>query len=508
MRALIRPVSIHAASQPIETIVFFFIVATLAYFHVLSAIKHSSFLAPNSPSTLRPAHTLLRDGKWVSVSENTWYDARHSENGVTTLELQQIVLSLDAKAAKKVPPRYCSHLKLSDRYSLQNLPHVQSSMDNVTQYLTHRFVSSSGKSYSDLCHQLTVDGSAAQCFVSTVPDSPTSEVLTLSFIPGGREEFLSAFKKQAPFASEELGSVKYVIEDQEAQTIGDMKSGKWVAYAARAMVVRFWDLLKKADSLDILLVLAGYILMHTTFIRLFLSSRSLGSNFWLMTAILSSSILSFIVALPLAGYLHIPLEPVSLIEALPFLVCTVGFDKPLRLARAVFSHPHLFTPAVQEGRFRGQMKPAPELIMEALDKAANPILRDYALEIAVLLIGAYSKVGGLKEFCALAALLLTVDCVAMATFYCAILSIMIEVRRIKMFRNMSRSGPKSADGKPATVLSNGQLQMPQLNFRQRTSAAVLGVKGSFLRQTQGTDGKVKDTKEESPVARLKLLLVR
>ena len=508
MRALIRPVSIHAASQPIETIVFFFIVATLAYFHVLSAIKHSSFLAPNSPSTLRPAHTLLRDSKWVSVSENTWYDARHSENGVTTLELQQIVLSLDAKAAKKVPPRYCSHLKLSDRYSLQNLPHVQSSMDNVTQYLTHRFVSSSGKSYSDLCHQLTVDGSAAQCFVSTVPDSPTSEVLTLSFIPGGREEFLSAFKKQAPFASEELGSVKYVIEDQEAQTIGDMKSGKWVAYAARAMVVRFWDLLKKADSLDILLVLAGYVLMHTTFIRLFLSSRSLGSNFWLMTAILSSSILSFIVALPLAGYLHIPLEPVSLIEALPFLVCTVGFDKPLRLARAVFSHPHLFTPAVQEGRFRGQMKPAPELIMEALDKAANPILRDYALEIAVLLIGAYSKVGGLKEFCALAALLLTVDCVAMATFYCAILSIMIEVRRIKMFRNMSRSGPKSADGKPATVLSNGQLQMPQLNFRQRTSAAVLGVKGSFLRQTQGTDGKVKDTKEESPVARLKLLLVR
>ena len=118
MRALIRPVSIHAASQPIETIVFFFIVATLAYFHVLSAIKHSSFLAPNSPSTLRPAHTLLRDGKWVSVSENTWYDARHSENGVTTLELQQIVLSLDAKAAKKVRARTCSHLKLSNRYSL------------------------------------------------------------------------------------------------------------------------------------------------------------------------------------------------------------------------------------------------------------------------------------------------------------------------------------------------------------------------------------------------------
>ena len=167
--------------------------------------------------------------------------------------------------------------------------------------------------------------------------------------------------------------------------------------------------------------------MHTTFIQLFLSSCSLGSNFWLNTAILASSVLSFIVALPITGYLRISLEPVSLIEALPFLVCTVGFDKPLRLARAVFTHPHMFTPAVQGGRLRGQMKPAPEVIKEALDKVGNAILRDYALEIAVLLIGAYSKVGGLREFCALAALLLTLDCAAMGTFYVAILSIMIEV---------------------------------------------------------------------------------
>lgn len=134
------------------------------------------------------------------------------------------------------------------------------------------------------------------------------------------------------------------------------------------------------------------------------------------------------VALPVASYLRIPLDPVSLIEALPFLVCTVGFEKPLRLARAVFSHPHLVQPAIQEGRLRGQMKPARDLIVEALDKVGNIIVRDYVLEIAVLLIGAYSKVGGLKEFCALAALLLTVDCAATATFYVAILSVMIEVR--------------------------------------------------------------------------------
>ena len=40
----IHPISIHAASSPIETIVFFFILATLSYFRVLATIKHSSFL--------------------------------------------------------------------------------------------------------------------------------------------------------------------------------------------------------------------------------------------------------------------------------------------------------------------------------------------------------------------------------------------------------------------------------------------------------------------------------
>jgi Sterol-sensing domain of SREBP cleavage-activation len=324
---------------------------------------------------------------------------------------------------------------------------VASSLENITHFLTHRFLASSGMSYANICY-LVPDNQAGEttCFTSTVSDNPRSETLMLSFAAGSRRDFISALVRQGTLISEDFGPIKYIVENPEQEALVEMKSGKWVMYAARTLVVRFWDLTKvsrvflvilerefttsiyqKADNLDILLVLAGYVLMHTTFIRLFLSSRSLGSNFWLTTAILSSSTLSFMVALPIAGYLRIPLDPVSLIEALPFLVCTVGFEKPLRLARTVFSHPHLVQPAIQEGRLRGQMKPARDLIVEALDKVGNIIVRDYVLEIAVLLIGAYSKVGGLKEFCALAALLLTVDCAATATFYVAILSVMIEV---------------------------------------------------------------------------------
>jgi len=55
------------------------------------------------------------------------------------------------------------------------------------------------------------------------------------------------------------------------------------------------------------------------------------------------------------------------------------------------------------------------------------------------------------------------------------------------------------------MVVNGQLQMPKLSLRQRTSAALLGVKGSLLKSQSKEE---KDGKEENPVARLKLLLVR
>jgi len=229
----------------------------------------------------------------------------------------------------------------------------------------------------------------------------------------------------------------------DALAIGQMRDAKWIAYAARALVIRFWDLAKKADSLDILLILAGYILMHTTFYLLLRRSRNLGSSFWLPLAIISSAVLALLIALPIAMTLKIPIDPVALTEALPFLVCTVGFDKPLRLARAVFGHEHLLLPPGPSkpnsnaplagpsfqptSPHQHQLKPAPELITESVSLVYPPIIRDYILEIAVLTVGAYSKVGGLKEVCALAALILAVDCLLLCTYLAAILGVMVEV---------------------------------------------------------------------------------
>ena len=249
MRALIRPLSVHAASSPIETIVFFFVLATLAYFQVLSAIKHSSFFAPSTPPPLRPSHALWRGNEWVTVPETEWYDAL-AHRSSSAIDLQQLTMSFDTKTAKKVRTAFPSNIAAT--YFLMQIAEnpifssqVTYSLENMTHFLTHHFPTSSGKSYTDICHsvQNNQDGVEA-CFTSTFSSISKAESLTLSFAVGGREDFVSALAKQGSFISEEFGPVKYVIENPEREAITAMKSGKWVAYAARALIVRFWDLTK------------------------------------------------------------------------------------------------------------------------------------------------------------------------------------------------------------------------------------------------------------------------
>jgi hydroxymethylglutaryl-CoA reductase (NADPH) len=102
MKALFRPFALHAAYTPIETIVFFSVVGTLAYFHILNAIKHSAFLDPGrtgnvySPPVMRPAHVLFKLGEWVGVRESTWLQSA----GGAAVELQQVIFTIDGAKMK------------------------------------------------------------------------------------------------------------------------------------------------------------------------------------------------------------------------------------------------------------------------------------------------------------------------------------------------------------------------------------------------------------------------
>lgn len=186
--------------------------------------------------------------------------------------------------------------------------------------------------------------------------------------------------------------------------------------------------------------------MHLTFISLFVSMRRLGSNFWLAFSVLLGGLFSFLFGLIVTTKLGVPVNMILLSEGLPFLVVTIGFEKSIILTRAVLSAaidprrttendemarnmPNGHTPALS-------VSTAPPSIQDAIQTAVKEkgyeIVRDYAIEIAILAAGAASGVqGGLKQFCFLAAWILTFDCIMLFVFYTTILCIKLEINRIK-----------------------------------------------------------------------------
>lgn len=203
-------------------------------------------------------------------------------------------------------------------------------------------------------------------------------------------------------------------------------------------------------------MLVAYLLMHSTFVSLFMNMRRLSlslrpgsrsSGIWLASSSLISGCLAFLFALLTAWALEISVNPVLLGEALPFLVITVGFEKPFVLTRAVFSNPKLAPTGASESRGTSTPRgggpgvtsfsrfsvrfsppvPAREVVMSAVSKTGVPIIRDYTIEIAVLMLGSLSGVAGLKEFCHLAALILAYDCLMLFGFYVSVLTVMVEV---------------------------------------------------------------------------------
>lgn len=169
----------------------------------------------------------------------------------------------------------------------------------------------------------------------------------------------------------------------------------------------------------------GYLSMHLTFISLFLSMRRLGSNFWLAATVLFSSTFAFLFASIVTHKLGVPINVILLSEGLPFLVVTIGFEKPIILTRAVLE-------ANNHQRKKHSITTIPSAVAAAVQDCGFEIVRDYIIEIAILCLGALCGVqGGLRQFCFLAAWILAFDCIMLFTFFTAILTIKLEIIRIK-----------------------------------------------------------------------------
>ncbi|CAJ2500736.1 Uu.00g035890.m01.CDS01 [Anthostomella pinea] len=252
----------------------------------------------------------------------------------------------------------------------------------------------------------------------------------------------------------------------------------------------FLDLIKNAETLDIIIMVLGYLSMHLTFVSLFLSMRKLGSNVWLAISVLFSSTFAFLFGLNVTTKLGVPVTMVLLSEGLPFLVVTIGFEKNIVLTKAVLSHAleHRKPEDDSPGSDKSAKKPTAlsagviqNAVQRALRDKGYEIVRDYVIEILILVAGAASGVqGGLQQFCFLAAWVLFFDCILLFTFYTAILCIKLEINRIRRHVEMRRA--LEDDGVSHRVAESVATSndWPRQGGKDRVSEALFGkdVKGS------------------------------
>jgi hydroxymethylglutaryl-CoA reductase (NADPH) len=226
----------------------------------------------------------------------------------------------------------------------------------------------------------------------------------------------------------------------------------------------------------------GYLTMHLTFVSLYVSLRRLGSNFWLATSVLFSSAFGCLFGVLVTMRLGVPINAVLLSEGLPFLVVLIGFEKPIVLTKAVLSaslamkKPSARANSVSSSSGSSRQQPnAPPTIQTAIQVAVKDvgyeIIWDYAVEELFLVLGAASGVqGGLCQFCFLAAWILFFDCILLFTFYTAILTIKLEINRIKRHVALRRALEEDGVSRKVAEEVAANDEWPKLEFMSGDSA--------------------------------------
>ncbi|KAK7609029.1 3-hydroxy-3-methylglutaryl-coenzyme A reductase [Phyllosticta paracitricarpa] len=433
---LLQAVCRRACTHPIHTIVFTALLGSTTY---LSVIESSLFNGPSSvTTTLGKAdfNTLLAGSKVLRTSPATewkWQADDDHHNATTTEEDTDHVALLTLLFPESTPANAPQTAPLSKAIPLPRNSSAE-------------LLPSSSTAFSQISHDTTL--------AFSIPYDETPEFLAaMQEIPApvGASD---AKKADDGSVEEKKWIMKAVRNPSKTGGVSERINDAWTS---------FMDLLKNAETLDVVIMALGYLSMHLTFVSLFLSMRRLGSNFWLAATVLFQSVFAFLFGLTVTTKLGVPVNMVLLSEGLPFLVVTIGFEKPIVLTKAVLS-----ASLDSRRRVSNSNENAPLTIQYAVQTAVKEkgfeIVRDYFVEILILVAGAFSGVqGGLRQFCFLAAWILFFDALLLLTFYTAILTIKLEINRIK--RHVALRKALEDDGVSRTVAENvaSNNDWPKLN---------------------------------------------
>jgi hydroxymethylglutaryl-CoA reductase (NADPH) len=433
-----------SCSHPVHTIVVIALLASTAYVGVMreSLLDVTRNVRNAEWSSLVEGSRVLRTGPETSWKWQAFDSNRKIPKDADHLALITLVFPDSSENAAQTAP--LAHIvPLPDNLTVSHLPSTSNSITAYSQ---------------DSALAFAVEYSDAPAFVAAAQEIPNDTA--------------SQEVRQNEFGQDEqkMWIMKVARGESENSLV------RWVQNAYS----EFLDLLKNADTLDIVIMVLGYLSMHLTFVSLFLSMKKLGSNTWLAISVLFSSTFAFLFGLNVTTKLGVPVSFVLLSEGLPFLVVTIGFEKNIVLTRAVLSHALEYRKPEQKAGKSNKISSTNDGVIQfavsrAIKDTGFEIVRDYVIEIIILIAGAASGVqGGLQQFCFLAAWILFFDCLLLFTFYTAVLSIKLEVNRMRRHVEMRRA--LEDDGVSRRVAENvaSSNDWPRQDTGDRASEALFG----------------------------------
>lgn len=269
------------------------------------------------------------------------------------------------------------------------------------------------------------------------PITPTS-----NFFTSISNEFSLAFRVPYTQLSDFLEAVEFVASDKEDRSwairfphgegkpisLGRWLGNSWLSFLHRA---------KHAETVDMAIIGLGYLALNMTLVSLFRAMRQLGSRFWLAASVLLSGAFAFVFGLGVTTACGVPVDMLLLSEGIPFLVLTVGFEKPIRFTRAVLYASNQLRRGLQQRDVADkhdsrQRHMIPNAMLFAINREGWSIVQSYLLEIGALALGAvFRPRERFGQFCFLAAWMVLFDAILLFTFYATILCVKLEVTRMQ-----------------------------------------------------------------------------
>ncbi|KAI9275911.1 3-hydroxy-3-methylglutaryl coenzyme A reductase [Phascolomyces articulosus] len=435
-----------ASRSPIEMVVTVLILSSFCYFYLFNLARTSDIFS-GTVTRLYPTSVFASPSDAAFTQLDRGAELTASHHHAVKIQLKQMAISDPKQQAL-------------DPQIIQQFQHLIKNEIHVPDNTKKQF------NVEDLCyHQDNSD----MCFFEN-DKTDSSIVLSYAFNATGayRQHLTDLWEhKVATLAPGDLVSLSNTGHQENVFS--------WLFIILRNVVFRIKELLDMADNVDIMVILAGYLMMIATFASLFINMRSMGSRYTLATAVVFNGFVSFMLALVTVNALNVDVYPVVLAEAIPFLTVTIGFERSIKLTKRVFQLSKE-TPIAKQDIHK--------TVVRAVDSVAASITRDCLMEIVVLTIGAKSGISGLREFCFLSALLLAYDFIAMFTCYTAILTLKLELTRIRAINGSSAAVAK----KGGSVKNTG--------YVRRTVVKVLDV-------SDNEDGKA----DNFIIGRLKLLMI-